>query len=82
MTLSLTLTDPHDAFESFCAPVFCDYTELFGVRTRTSSHFEEYMTLKTLLMQLYVHELSSGACECFDNESVLKLSMRLGDQCS
>src|SRR6218665_2578872 len=22
-TLTLTLTDPHDAFESFCSPVFC-----------------------------------------------------------
>jgi len=22
-TLILTLTDPHDAFEKFCAPVFC-----------------------------------------------------------
>jgi len=24
-TLALTLTDPHDAFDSFCAPVFCDF---------------------------------------------------------
>ena len=24
-TLTLTLTDPHDASESFCAPVFCDF---------------------------------------------------------
>jgi len=23
--LILTLTDPHDAFESFCALVFCDF---------------------------------------------------------
>jgi len=25
MTLTLTLTDPHGAFESFCAPAFCDF---------------------------------------------------------
>ena len=25
MTLSVTLTDPHDAFESFYTPVFCDF---------------------------------------------------------
>jgi len=24
-TLALTLTDPQDAFDSFCAPVFCDF---------------------------------------------------------
>jgi len=24
-TLTLTLTDPHGAFESFCVPVFCDF---------------------------------------------------------
>jgi len=24
-TLTLTLTDPHDAFESFCAPVIYDF---------------------------------------------------------
>src|SRR6218665_3915123 len=24
-TLTLTLTDPHNAFESWCAPVFCDF---------------------------------------------------------
>src|SRR6218665_3535795 len=23
--LNLTLTDPHGAFESFCAPIFCDF---------------------------------------------------------
>src|SRR6218665_3232075 len=35
---TLTLTNPHNAFESFCAPIFCDYNaELFsrfGVRHR------------------------------------------------
>jgi len=25
MTLILTLTDHHDAFESFCEPAFCDF---------------------------------------------------------
>src|SRR6218665_568022 len=25
MTLTLTQTDPHDIFESFCSPIFCDF---------------------------------------------------------
>jgi len=34
-TLTLTLTDPHDAFESFCAPVVCDFIwNPFGIRTQ------------------------------------------------
>jgi len=39
-TLKLTLTDPHDSFESICAPIFCDFTRnYFGALNRTSSHF-------------------------------------------
>lgn len=26
-TLNLTITDPHDTFESFCRPVFCDFIQ-------------------------------------------------------
>src|SRR6218665_2329840 len=29
-TLALTLTDHHDAFESFCAPVFCDFVRNYS----------------------------------------------------
>jgi len=29
-TLALTLTDPHDAFDSFCAPVFCDFVRNYS----------------------------------------------------
>ena len=28
--LALTLTDHHDAFESFCAPVFCDFVRNYS----------------------------------------------------
>jgi len=27
MTLILILTDPHNVFESFCAPVLCDFIQ-------------------------------------------------------
>ena len=30
MTLILILTDPHDAFESFCALVFCDFVRNYS----------------------------------------------------
>jgi len=30
-TLSMTLTDPQDAFESFCVPVFCDFIRNYRV---------------------------------------------------
>jgi len=33
--LNLTLTDPHGAFESFCAPILCDFIRNYYVRTRT-----------------------------------------------
>jgi len=29
-TLTLTLTDPHHAFQRFCAPVFCDFLRNFS----------------------------------------------------
>src|SRR6218665_1531852 len=29
-TLALTLTDHHDALESFCAPVFCDFVRNYS----------------------------------------------------
>src|SRR6218665_651305 len=29
-TLSLTLAEHHDAFESFCAPVFCDFVRNYS----------------------------------------------------
>ena len=29
-TLALTLTDPHGAFESFCAPAFCDFVRNYS----------------------------------------------------
>jgi len=29
-TLALTLTDRHDAFESFCTPVFCDFVQSYS----------------------------------------------------
>ena len=29
-TLALTLTNHHDAFESFCAPVFCDFVRNYS----------------------------------------------------
>src|SRR6218665_1567656 len=31
-TLTLTLTDPYSAFESFCAPIFCDFKALVNKR--------------------------------------------------
>ena len=35
-TLTLTTNDPHHAFESFCAPVFCDFMRnCSGVRGPT-----------------------------------------------
>ena len=30
MTLTLTLTDPHNACVSFCAPVFCDFVRNYS----------------------------------------------------
>ena len=35
-TLALTLADHDNAFESFCAPVFCDFVRNYSC---TSSHF-------------------------------------------
>ena len=29
-TLTLTLTNPHDVFESFCAPVFCYFKRSYS----------------------------------------------------
>jgi len=29
-TLALTLTDPHGAFENFCAPEFCDFVRNYS----------------------------------------------------
>jgi len=41
-TLALTLTDPHGAFESFCAPAYWLCTELFLHRRRCSSRLVLY----------------------------------------
>src|SRR6218665_882306 len=30
LMLILTLTDPHDAFESFCEPAFCDFVRNYS----------------------------------------------------
>src|SRR6218665_1353029 len=40
-TLTLTLTDPHGAFESFCAPAFCDFVRNYSCTADVAlSHFE------------------------------------------
>jgi len=40
---TLTLTDPNDAFESFCVPVYCDFIR---------NYFETYIgTLVTSLLE-------------------------------
>ena len=46
-TLTLTLTDPRDAFECFCAPIFCDLIWNYFLDSeshfRTPRHFEGKM---------------------------------------
>jgi len=39
ITLTLTLTDPHGAFERFFAPEFCDFMQNYYC---TNSHFEPF----------------------------------------
>src|SRR6218665_3945406 len=46
--LNLTLTDPHGAFESFCAPIFCDFIRNCYVRTRAYRHFVHIITVTLL----------------------------------
>jgi len=35
-TLALTLADPHDAFDSYCAPVFSDFVQNYSCVVVTS----------------------------------------------
>jgi len=61
MTLTLTLTDPHDAFERFCAPVFCDIIrnyfapKLGHIVTSFTFLFPHILTMMLLSIMLYTY---------------------------
>jgi len=44
-TLALTLTDPLDAFESFCVLLFCDFIRNYFLET--PRHFQPYIECET-----------------------------------
>jgi len=60
-TLALTLTDPHGAFESFCAPELCDFVRNYSC-TVDGAVVISYFILKSLLRTVFPSGFRTCGC--------------------